>query len=107
MTTLNQEPADLDIVISVDDDFSYLVDFDINLTGYTFSGYVVKQPEDNPLTAFTISNTDLTNGQITISLTDTQIATLGQGTHKYYLTWVVSGLARRVLAGDFTIRKYP
>ena len=107
MTELTQQPATLNITISIDDDFSYLVDFDINLTGYTFAGAVVKYPENSVETAISIATTDLTNGQITISLTDAQITALGQGVHKWYLTWTVSGLSRRVLAGDFTIRKYP
>ena len=106
MTTLDQQPAKLDITISIDDDFSYLVDFDISLTGYTFSANVVKKL-DGSETAISIATTDLASGQITISLTDAQIAALGEDKHKWYLTWTVSGLSRRVLAGDFTIRKYP
>lgn len=107
MTTLDQTPAELDIAISIDDDFSYLVDFDINLTGYTFAAGVVKYPENILKTTIAVANTDLANGQITISLTDAQIAALGAGTHKWYLTWTVGGASRRVLAGDFVVREYP
>jgi hypothetical protein len=106
MTELRQEPALLDVWVAIDDDWSYLLDFDIVLTGYTFAGNVVSGLT-SALTAITIATTDLAAGKITVSLTDTQITALGLGTHKWYITWTVSGLSRRVLAGNFKVEQYP
>ena len=105
MTQLNQIPADLDITISVDDGFSYLFDSDINLTGYTFVAKV--QASGGTETTITVTNTDLTNGQITLSLTTAQITAIGEGAHNWYLTWTVGGLPRRAVAGDFIIKRFP
>jgi hypothetical protein len=102
MTTLSQTPGDLDIEVGMGDDLSLLLDFDIVLTSYTFAGAVVKLDKE---TAISVANTDLSAGQITISLTDTQITALGTGHYRWYLTWTLSGTSRRVLAGDFTVKE--
>jgi hypothetical protein len=106
MTNLQQLPAELNIEIAISDDFSYLFDFDINLTSYTFEGAVSKSP-NGELTEFTIVETDLSTGQITVSLTYDQINALGVGTHTWYLSWTVSSTTRKVLAGNFTVKDYP
>jgi hypothetical protein len=105
MTTFQQLPGELDIEVGLGDDLSLLLDFDIALTGYTFTG-AIQNRSGGEDTDFTIVETNLASGQITISLTDTEISTLGVGVHQYYLTWEVDSLSRRVLAGTFTVKDY-
>ena len=76
MATYTQIPAELDIEVGAGDDLSILLDFDISLTGYTFVSKVV-QAYSGTETTVTCTNTDLANGQVTISLTDTQITSIG------------------------------
>lgn len=101
MADLDQRPGELNITTTTSDDLSILLDFDIVLTGYTFTAFV---EHDGTSTAITIVNTNLATGQITISLTNTQLTTIGTGYHFWYLAWNDSSLDRRVLAGNFNIR---
>jgi len=103
MATYTQIPAELDIEVGAGDDLSILLDFDISLTGYTFVSKVV-QAYSGTETTVTCTNTDLANGQVTISLTDTQITSIGVGTHTWYFQWTVSSASRRVLAGNFIVK---
>ena len=100
MAELLQQPGELNITVTSKDDLPILLDFDIDLTGYTFTAYVNS-------TAMTIVETDLANGQVTISLTDTQLTALTPGPHKWYFKWNDGTNDRVVLAGVFTIRDYP
>lgn len=104
MADLTEIPGELNIKWTVGSDFSKLLDFDIVLTGYTFSAKVVHA---STTTDITVANTDLSVGQITLSLTDAQIDAIGAGVHKWYLTWTTGTTSRRVLAGDFEIVNYP
>jgi len=104
-TQLTQEPADVKISAILRDSFSSLIDFDIVMTGYTVTAYVVPASGDDAV-AFTVVNTDLSAGQVTISLTAAQMASIGLGTHKWYLQWVVSTTTRTTIAGDFEVTSY-
>lgn len=74
MTTITQIPAGVDIEVAVDDSFSSLVDFSISLTGYTVTAFVDKN--DGSQVEMTVTNTDLSVGQVTISLTKSQITSI-------------------------------
>jgi hypothetical protein len=98
--TFQQIPGALDIEVGLGDDFSFLLDFDISLVGYTFAAYV-------DMTTISVANTDLAAGKITLSLTDAQITTIGTGPHTWYLIWTTGTTSRRILAGNFTILEFP
>src|SRR3990167_2807901 len=104
MAEFEQIPGELDIEVGLGDDLSMLVDFDIVLTGYTFSA---KVEHAATTTDITVTSTNLAVGQITMSLTDAQITAIGAGSHRWYLTWTTGTTSRRVLAGVFTIKPYP
>ena len=73
----------------------------INLTGYTAYAQVWNEGRTTKYADFAIAYTNRTNGQITISLTDTQTATFidelrydvlledGSGNREYYLEGVI------------------
>jgi hypothetical protein len=104
MTTLTQTPAAVNIEVAVDDSFSSLVDLSISLAGYTVTAFVDKN--DGTQTAFTVTTTDLANGQITISLTKAQITAIGAGVHHWYLRYGNGTIERRAFAGLFTVYTY-
>jgi hypothetical protein len=103
MADLTQIPGTLNIKTTAVDDLSFLLDFDVVLTGYTFSSKVVA----NSLTSITVTDTDLSAGKITLSLTDVQLTAIGTGSFLWYLDWTTGTTTRRVLAGTFTIQNYP
>jgi hypothetical protein len=100
MADLQQVPGQLNITVTAIDDMSIALDFDISLTGYTFTAFVQTVTAS---TAITVTAVSLANGQITLSLTNTQLTTIGVGYHEWYLAWNDGTNDRRVLAGNFTI----
>jgi hypothetical protein len=99
--TLEQVPAEVHIEVAVDDSFSSLVDLSISLTGYTVTAVV--EHNSGSTTSFTVVNTDLSAGQVTISLTKAQITAIGVGVHHWYLRYGNGTVERRAFAGDFRV----
>ena len=104
MAAITQVPGKLNITTTTDDDLSVLLDFDVVLTGYTF---VAKVEHNQNTTAITVTDTNLSAGQITIALSNALLMAIGEGLHRWYLIWTTGTTDRRVLAGDFTIQNYP
>lgn len=104
MATVKQIPGRLDIVLAQGDDMSILLDFDIDMTGYTFAAST--DEVDGSTTTITVAETDLANGQITLTMTDTLSAAIAVGVHKWYLDRTNAGSQRRYLAGDFVVVDY-
>ena len=116
MTDFTQIPGLLDITATHSDDFSFSLDFDIDLTGYSFSAKVITAASNTPI-SMTVDDIDLTNGKINISLSASAMSKLAvtPTTHHWYLDWSVpvpgsippATTTRRVLAGTFTVINYP
>ena len=108
MAEVTQVAGVLDIKINKGDDVSLLLDFDIDLTGYTFESKVVES--DGTETVFTVADTDLSAGQITLTMTDTLsdaiAATTDRTPHQWYVDRTNAGNQRRYLAGDFEVVDY-
>ena len=101
------QPGTYNITLQRRADYSVLLQFKdgnnavINLTGYTAYAQVWNEGRTTKYADFSIAYTDRTNGQITISLTDTQTATFidelrydvlledGSGNREYYLEGVI------------------
>ena len=108
MADVTQIPGSLNIKMAQGDDLSILVDFDIDLTGYTFESKVVET--DGTEVVITVTETDLSAGQVTLEMTDTLSTALtltDTGTfHSWYLDRTDAGSRRRYLAGNFEVIKY-
>ena len=101
------QPGTYNITLQRRADYSVLLQFKdgndavINLNGYTAYAQVWNEGRTTKYADFSIAYTDRTNGQITISLTDTQTATFidelrydvlledGSGNREYYLEGVI------------------
>lgn len=105
MTDLIQQPAEINILVAIDDSFSSLVDLSISLTGYTVTAFVDKLGGGSE--EFTVVNTDLAAGKVTISLTSAQIASIGDGLHHWYWRYTNGTISRRAFAGTFKVIQYP
>ncbi len=108
MAEATQVPGELDIKIAQGDDLSILLDFDIDLTGYTFEAKVDETDAGN--TVITVVDTDLSAGQITLTMTDTLSGvieiTKERTPHNWYLDRTNAGSQRRYLAGKFEVVEY-
>lgn len=94
-------PAVVAIRMTQGDELSLVLDFDIDLTGYTFASSVTDSAGDSK--TITVTNTDLAAGQITLSLSETDSADLAVGIGRWRLSWTVSTVKRTVLAGRFRV----
>jgi len=97
MATTDQLPDRLDVRMVAGDDFSFTLDFDIDLTGYTFEA---KRGAD----AITVTGTDLAGGALTVSVTDTQSASWVRGRQGWWLAGTVGGITRTYVAGIWELR---
>jgi hypothetical protein len=106
-------PSTLNIQFVRGDEFGMLLDFDQNLTGYTFvtdvyeiasvsGGVVSGGPSFMP---FTITNVDLAAGKINLSLTETQTQSFNLAkSYRWYLRWIAPGVVTRtVLSGSISV----
>jgi len=101
------QPGTYNITLQRRADYSVLLQFKdgndavINLNGYTAYAQVWNEGRTTKYADFSVAYTNRTNGQITISLTDTQTATFidelrydvlledGSGNREYYLEGVI------------------
>lgn len=108
MAEISQLPGSVDIEIVKGDDFSFQLDFGIDITGYILEAKVVKDASATPeeVVSFTISNVNLSTGKIILTLTDTQTNALQIKTYKWYFKWTTTSTAvRKMLQGDFTVTR--
>jgi hypothetical protein len=107
MTDFSQEPGELNITATHGDDFEFSLDFDIPLSGYDFDANVVVVAT-NALMPMTVTDVDLSAGQIKIALgASGGLDILPTATHHWYLDWDTGSQVRRVLAGTFRVIDYP
>jgi len=104
--TYSQAPARLDLSLTSGDDWGIQMTFTdaqadpINLTGYTFAAAAVHT--DGSVVSITVTGTDVTNGVIDLSLTDTQTAAV-YGKFRWYLTYTAGADTLTPVAGQMTI----
>jgi len=106
MTEISQLPAEVNITTTPYDDFSLLLDFNLDLTGYTFTCTLY---ENSNAHAIAVTNTDLSAGKVTLSIQNTILATIPLGSWRWQFHWVATpgSVDRLVLAGKFTLRSIP
>ena len=117
--TFSIVPETLDLVACKDNDFAFMVNFDIDLTGYTFTAAVFAitrtvnssypggfDSQGADVESFAITYTDLANGELSLALTETQTSAISEtGTYRWYLRGVAPGtITRTYISGSFTVR---
>lgn len=123
MATFEQLPGTLDITFvgggGSGDEVSLALDFDQSLAGYTITapiyvtsvyaaaggGQGLVTTVGATATSFTVQATDLSQGQVTIALSETQTGNLSPGIgYRWYMRWVSPSLVTRtVLSGTVTV----
>lgn len=131
MVALDRIPGDCTITAVVGDQLDIALAFSeyaeppavgppIDLTGYTLEAKVFVPTFQNPAggfgngdyvvgsiaATFTVSEVDLTQGQVSIGLTETQTSGLNPGqTYRWYFRWVdTAGATFTVMSGVFDLR---
>ena len=99
MTTAAQTPGTLNVSFTRGAEWSLLIDFNdpASLVGYTFTSGLYSTVTGSLVQAVTVSNVNLSIGQINLSLTASQTASLAAGTYEFRVEW--GPVARRVYQG--------
>ena len=104
-TILDYAPGQLDIPIALGDALSFKITFTgMNLTAYTIEAGI--NVSDDTTILMTVTNTDLENGIITLSITSETSATLPVMPLTWYLKMGISGEYRTYIAGTITVVDY-
>jgi hypothetical protein len=107
MSTFSQTPGELNIETVLGTDFLMSLNFSTTISALTFeAGIILTESPSQTIFPITvaISGTNIVN----LSLTDTQINTIGLiSGKKWYLTKTVSGIKQMILSGDFQISDTP
>lgn len=114
MPTYSVLPDTLDFVFVQGDEFNVELDFDVDLTGYTFETKIIQVlavsggnvTSFSDATTFTQTPINLSTGRLNLSLTETQTSalTLG-GNYRWFFRWVAPGVVTRtVLSGTVSVR---
>jgi len=116
MATISQLPADVTLRKFRGDEFRVEFDFDIDLSGYTFSTDIYRvslvasgvaggtTTQVTSAGSFTVVETSLVNGRIALTLNEAQSEAIEAGAYRWYLRWVSPlGETRTVLSGLFEL----
>ena len=123
MATFQQLPGTLDITFvgggGSGDEVAIALDFDRDLTGFSITapiyvtsvfastggGQGLVTTVGATATSFVVQPTDLSLGQVTIALSETQTGNLSPGIgYRWYMRWVSPSLVTRtVLSGTLTV----
>jgi hypothetical protein len=106
-------PSNLNIQFVRGDEFGMLLDFDTNLSGYSFQtsiyevGRVINgfPTSGGQFLTFSVTTVDAASGQINLSLTETQTQSFDlTKTYRWYLRWIAPGVVTRtVLSGVVSV----
>jgi len=107
MATYTQLPGAMNLSFKRANDFSTAIDFDgTTLTGYTVTASMISLVTGSVVQAMSTSVTNAANGQVSVSLTDTQTGSLAAGTYGWQLDWTAPGsIQRTALSG--TVEVFP
>lgn len=114
MSTFSVLPADLTLRCFAGDEFTALLDFDLDLTGYTLSNEIYRIDAPTLVNgqlistktshgSFTLAVQSYALGQVRLSLTEEQTAAKN-GMYRFAVRWVAPGdVTRTVLNGMFEV----
>lgn len=104
MAGVSTLPGTLNITVKHGDELSTLVDFSIDLTGYTFQTEVVSAITGAAVGTMTVSAVNLPSGQLNLSMTETACDAIAPGSYLWRLIWTAPGTVRRTaLEGVFEV----
>ena len=106
MTTFSVIPGTLNVSVKQGDALSFVVDFDIGLTGYVVTSELYSLVTRQTLLALTASVVSEANGQVQVSLSSAQTEALASGSYGWLLKWDTgSGSFRTAIEGLFEVLK--
>ena len=104
-TTFTQLPGTMNLAFKRGDDFSTIIDFGgVSLVGYTVTSEVRSLVTGAMVLPITTIITEAAAALVTVSLTDSQTASLAAGTYAWRVDWIApGGLQRAALNGTVEV----
>lgn len=104
MATVSTLPGTLNVTVKHGDELSQLIDFSVNLTGYTFEAEVVSAITGAGAGTITVSAVNLALGQVNIAMTESNSEAIAPGSYLWRLIWTAPGSVRRTaIEGIFEV----
>jgi len=102
--TFSLLPGTMNLAFKKNGDFATLIDFNVSLSSYSVSATVTSLVTGATVIPFTTTLADAAAGQVSVSLTDTQTASLAAGTYGWQLDWTAPGSVQRTaLSGTLEV----
>jgi len=95
MATAASLPGTLNIAFRRGDEYGTLIDFSIPLSSYAFSSEIVSAITGSTLVTPTVTVVSAADGQVNLSLTEAQTASLAAGSYLWRMIWVGPGTTTR------------
>jgi hypothetical protein len=106
MATVSATPGTLNVIVKQGQAVSQLLDFSISLTGYTFTAEIVSAVTYATVTALTVTNVNLSTGQVNVGLSAATAANVAAGTYLWRLVWTpAAGNAQTALEGIWEVAR--
>lgn len=88
-------PGRLNLALVRGDELGHTLDFDVTLSGYSFQADVLSTVTGEQVVAMTVTPVNLSAGQVSVSLTETQTAALAAGSYSWRMSWTAPGTVKR------------
>lgn len=106
MPTAADMPGYLAIGFTQSDSYGTLIDFSINVTGHTWDAYVYSFNDNAIVIEPTVTVVNAAAGQVNVSLTSAQTATIAAGTYGWRLISTAPGdVQRTYISGVCEVRR--
>jgi hypothetical protein len=104
MANVSTLPGTLNVTVKRGDELAQLIDFSVDLTGYTFEAEVVSAITGASVAELTVSAVDLEDGQVNLALSEADSSGIAPGSYLWRLVWTAPGTVRRTaLEGIFEV----
>ena len=105
-TTVNETPGELNFRVTRGEVGSRLVDFSIDLTGYTFSAEIVSAVTFSTVATLDVTAVNLASGQINVGIGPVAASEVASGTYLWRLVWTPwGGDPRTALEGIWEVTR--
>jgi hypothetical protein len=105
MALYEQLPGSLSLSIVSGDQWSTVVDFDINMTSYTVSSEIYSLVDGATVAAMTTAFVSAALGTVNIGMTEAETSDLAVGTYGWRLQWLAPGsVTRTALTGLMEVK---
>ena len=105
MALYEQLPGSLSLSIVSGDQFATVVDFSINMSGYSVSSEIFSLVDGATVVAMSTAFVSEALGTVNISMTEAETGDLSVGTYGWRLQWVAPGsVTRTALTGLLEVR---